>query len=407
MINFMLGSLGGGKSYEAVVFHVLPALKAGRKIITNLPLKVDYIYSVLPEAIGLIQIVEPTADNPIPFSTLKDYGDTWRREDDDPDKRIGPLYIIDECHKALPRGSTRRDVNEWFAESRHELCDVLLLTQSYGKISRDIVDLVQLVYRVRKNVALGSNTTYVRKVQDGVRGQVVNTTIRSYDPAYFKFYRSHTKSNAAAVEAYANDVKPFWQHWSVIGCGLCLLLFITLASTGKLNLFGSLNQKDRLPAKPAAAAIPTAITAPAGLPRPQGKDSHRGKDSEPTLPTHPFYRVELHIAGFITSGEKWLYNISASQNGQPQFQMTSEDLLAAGYQLEVVAPCAMKIRYQEFTDYLTCDAPRVSLAIADGSGSHVRPAVAQQEPETPKTLVVGNTTEAPRSTEYKSIYSNR
>ncbi|EPW3551744.1 zonular occludens toxin domain-containing protein, partial [Pseudomonas aeruginosa] len=38
MINLILGQPGGGKSHEAVVYHVVPALNQGRKVITNLAL---------------------------------------------------------------------------------------------------------------------------------------------------------------------------------------------------------------------------------------------------------------------------------------------------------------------------------------------------------------------------------
>jgi len=41
MIDLLEGIPGSGKSYEAVVYHVLPALKNGRKVVTNLPLNVD------------------------------------------------------------------------------------------------------------------------------------------------------------------------------------------------------------------------------------------------------------------------------------------------------------------------------------------------------------------------------
>ncbi|MBX5670353.1 zonular occludens toxin domain-containing protein [Pseudomonas aeruginosa] len=41
MINLILGQPGGGKSHEAVVYHVVPALNQGRKVITNLALDMD------------------------------------------------------------------------------------------------------------------------------------------------------------------------------------------------------------------------------------------------------------------------------------------------------------------------------------------------------------------------------
>lgn len=412
MINALLGAPGGGKSYEAVVYHILPALKAGRLVITNLPLSTEYIYSVMPEAIGLIKLVYPNKENPIPFATLVDYGDPWRH----PESGIGPLYVIDECHKAMPRGRTRLDVEEWYAEHRHEHADVLLLTQSYGKISRPVVDLFQLVYRVRKNVALGSNKSYVKKVQDGIRGEVVNTTIRRYDPAYYKFYKSHTKSDTGAEEAYASDVRPFWQHWSVIGAGICLLLVIYLGAQGKFNIFENIKQQSRLPTKPAASAIPrppavSPVTS-TRLPHPERKEGQgRGEKGADTLePTHPFYKVEMHIAGYVSSGKQTMYNIVASQNGQPQFEMNSNDLLLAGYKLTVITACSLKIQYGPFSDYLTCDSPRVSMAMADGSGGYTsRPSPVSLQPDISeqKTLVVGTDTASPGNHDYKSIYASK
>ncbi len=141
MINMLIGSGGGGKSYEAVAFHLLPALIQGRQVITNLPVFKDRITMVEPKAEFLLKVVMPTKDNPRPFSTMRDYGSDWRHSDNG----IGPLYIIDECHKALPKGGYGRrtadqDVLEWFAEIRHERSDALLLTQSIGKVHNDITD---------------------------------------------------------------------------------------------------------------------------------------------------------------------------------------------------------------------------------------------------------------------------
>ena len=93
MINLLMGPPGAGKSYEAVVFHILPALLEGRKVITNLPLQVDAFreYGV---SSSLIELKNPTLENPKPFSTIEDYGSDWRGENG-----IGPLYVIDEGHK--------------------------------------------------------------------------------------------------------------------------------------------------------------------------------------------------------------------------------------------------------------------------------------------------------------------
>ena len=223
MINLIVGPPGGGKSYEAVVYHILPALKRGRKVITNLPLDLARL-SVLDESfLDLVEIRTTTnAEKPEtdwekaenlykkfgiaakreyfvnrPFAHPEDYGDPWRSESDG----SGPLYVIDECHLALPRGATKIAVEEWYSLHRHESADVLLITQSYGKVSKSIIDLVQVCYRVKKGTAFGSASQYIRKVQDGVRGDVVNTTVRKYEKRYFGLYKSHTRGGGAELAA--------------------------------------------------------------------------------------------------------------------------------------------------------------------------------------------------------------
>ncbi|MBV1843592.1 zonular occludens toxin domain-containing protein, partial [Photobacterium ganghwense] len=49
MINLIVGRPGGGKSYEAVVFHIIPAIQNGRKVVTNLPLNIDHFVKVFGE----------------------------------------------------------------------------------------------------------------------------------------------------------------------------------------------------------------------------------------------------------------------------------------------------------------------------------------------------------------------
>jgi zona occludens toxin len=238
MINLLLGAPGGGKSYEAVAFHVIPALIEGRKVITNLPLLLDafpHEWRALLDIRRRTMKPRPEVDeakaafmfkrfgtvadqsfNPNPFANVEDYGreeydeetdltrwtDPWRH----PTTGEGPLYVIDECHKPLPRRGTPVAVEEWFAEHRHGRCDVLLMTQSHGKMNQAIKELVQLCYRVRKATHLGFSDKYVRKVLDGVNGTVMNETTRDYDSTFFKYYRSHTQSTTAGKEAAAKDI---------------------------------------------------------------------------------------------------------------------------------------------------------------------------------------------------------
>lgn len=366
MINLLLGAPGGGKSYEAVVYHVIPALEKGRKVITNLPLNVEELEKTFPGCGALIAL-RPQETTVRPFSTVDWYGDPWR----DPEKGFGPLYVIDECHMALPRGGTPRDVDEWFALHRHEGADVLLITQSYGKVSKAVIDLVQTVYRVRKNTIFGSSKTYTRKVQDGVRGEVMNTGMREYNKAYFRYYRSHTMNSGLKSEAEANDIVPIWKHWTVYGALACLLIVAFMLLSGKTKL----NPMEV--GKPAPGAKLTETTpVPKGAitkPVPVGGAASQMvnnaaevvKDGIAKL-IEPFQGFGLHLAGHtIWQGEEVWY-FAVSQNGTKVSGTTSRDLKKAGYIFDAVAPCIGRLTWQDKSRWILCDSPKMVM-VATGS----------------------------------------
>lgn len=363
MINLLIGVQGSGKSYEAVVFHIIPALKKGRKVITNMPLNIEQFRAVFGDDIAdLIVIIEPTQKNPVPFKTIADFGDSWRKEGGNP---IGPLYVVDECQKPFRMGEVNKEVEEWFGENRHELADVLLITQSYGKIWKSLRDAVQVVYRVRKNIALGSDKSYVRKVQDGVRGEIVNQTIRTYEPKYFPFYNSHTKSDVHANESSAQDIKPIWKHWTFM-LGIPLLIFaIYRWSTNPLPFVTQApkaNSTMSTHGSSAASPVASASTVPP-LVNNQPKQMQSKINNDDTVEAnHPFYKLQMHIGGFIESSDKkrFIYNVLLTQNGQVVSSVTDKDLTNAGYTVKALGACVFKVTYNQFYDFVTCDAPSIS-----------------------------------------------
>ena len=261
-ITMLLGVPGSGKSYESVVYQTLPALQAGRKVITNLPLNVDKFAELDPAFPALIELRNPTVDNPRPFSRLDDYQFDWRGPDGG-----GPLFIIDECHFSLPRGSTPRDIEEWFSMHRHYLVDVILITQSYGKVSKSICELVQNAIVLRKNSTLGHSKSYRRQVRDGLRNSTeVGMSVRWLNEKYYPLYKSHTKSGGGA-EAGLMDVKTIWTNWRFYLLGLSLVVILYAAYQGGFDfLFWSGSSKAKAPDKPAVSvsadsAKPAAVTS--------------------------------------------------------------------------------------------------------------------------------------------------
>jgi len=225
MIFGISGRPGGGKSYEAVKNHVIPALKDGRKVITNLPLQVEHFVASFGHQVrDLIEIVDGEfhnfGDGNRPFSKAEHFlrYNTWRN-----DKNQGPVFFIDEAHLAMPAGSTQKELLEFLSLHRHYGFDIYLATQDFRKVHRDIRAMVEINYRCIKKSALGRTDQYIVKICQGCEAgaEVTNTYEREYESWVFSFYQSHTKANGKQVEeAYVKDI-PIWWKKSVIFCHYC------------------------------------------------------------------------------------------------------------------------------------------------------------------------------------------
>ena len=282
MINLLEGTPGGGKSYEALVYHILPTLRSGRKVVTNLPLIRDAFEFLYPELMPLLDIrtenlpilgrwdaeaanrgerafvvgefdVDERYDLPILhdgrpyipaptgcrlFGSVWDFYDEWRGKGN-----IGPLYVIDECHVSFPKprigrggGGTPDEIIQWFKISRHFGADVLLLTQRMGSLDDDISALAEFHVRVRNAGFLGKDDHYIRKVFAGFRGGEVSTEQRKYETQYFRLYKSHTQGSTVK-QSSAKDVSPAHIKWHRFSWVFVFLSLLTLVYIG-FNAFG-------------------------------------------------------------------------------------------------------------------------------------------------------------------------
>jgi zona occludens toxin len=377
MITVITGRPGGGKTYESVRYHIIPALQDGRKVITNVPLNVDYICKIYGEdKRSLIDVrssdfsdFEGSA-SVFPFSRPSHYQDDWKDENG-----RGALFVVDEAHFSIPKGGTFPDVKKYYTMHRHYGVDILLMTQHPRQLDADILNLVEVVYRCIKNTAMGSSKTYTKKVQDGYRGDVVNTSQRKYDSKIFKFYKSHTQSSKSVLESSARDIVPLWKRWPILGAVIILpISFYALATVDSpLNPDPKPLKQTQIKVVDGKRVAETVEITPSPkkdyskTPERVERDSSNLKsrsDSSSFPIEHPLHKVNLHVVGsYYTSPDKSDYRVtfSASRNGQAMFKLDDLDLIRAGYSVYVLSDCSVYIEWNKYKEFLTCDVPSVGV----------------------------------------------
>lgn len=381
MINGLSGRPGSGKSYEAVIRHIMPALMKHRKVVTNIPLNVDWFCSVVGEHCrDLIVQIEGGFHN---YGGKRYFSDAehflryqdWRNEENQ-----GVFFVVDECHLCMPRASvadkvsTQQELKEYLSMHRHYGHDILLLSQNFRKVDRDVVDMIQNCYFTTKKSFLGQDDKYICKVADGVSRNIVATHEREYEPKYFAAYKSHTKSAGSVTEAKSVDIKPWWQN-KFFGMAAALsIALVALLGLLSSQIEESKQRKAEILAKntlnkPAPAPAIQQQQAQPLTPPPQTKPATK-PDEGPQPKKHPLDGLQMHLTA---TAEDWtrqgrfqkIIYVAVSRNGQMLKEITAADLALAGYQWTLLNDCMLEIKYNDvFQDWIFCDAPTQEVQFA-------------------------------------------
>lgn len=412
MINGLEGIPGSGKSYEAVVFHVLATLKTGRKVITNLPLNIEVFAAIDPAFVPLIEVrtrprpvlgswdanrvdekgngnafelwpdgAQPSSDpdrikarsadgqsfyvrgavdisEVTTFGHVWDFYDPWRHEDG-----RGALFVIDECHNAFPKIGTDKQVVQWFKLHRHFNADVLLMTQNFRDMDQPISGLIAMLIKVRKADILGKKDSYIRKVHAGYRGAVISTEERKYQPQFFSLYKSHTQGNSVA-ESAAGDVQPllvkfnkFSRIFYVITVIACIYAGWRIANPpAKTRPLASIVSTP----SPVSAAV-TAAASPGEVIRSVAAPSSGAVRAMQEMPDdaipEPYASKNIHLTGRMTLRGKTLYTFAVADGSRRVGQITSDELVAMGYRWDPLGDCAGTLRWNGSAKAVICDAP--------------------------------------------------
>jgi zona occludens toxin len=226
MIEAALGLPGAGKSLWCVGHRIIPALKEGRLVVTNVPLIMRGLRIECGNFIDpwLVELKKDDLGRE-PFSDVEDFTkySGWRKEGD---KGQGPLFVIDECHVALADcvglQAGKNPIVAWFAEHRHTGSDVVLMTQLEKGIPSAIRGRVELFYKFIRKGFMGADNKFRMNVYDtqGVKMPVHEDG--EYNKAWFKCYRSHVPG--ASEERAARP--SIWSAWQFKMIGVLAALMI-------------------------------------------------------------------------------------------------------------------------------------------------------------------------------------
>lgn len=332
-VYLIAGKPGSGKSFEAVKEWAFPAFKAGRKVITNLPLNLDVWQMFFPHS-DLSELLDVRPSDGLEFSRPDHYGDSWRHPglpsghpeagSDHARSGKGPLYIVDEAHRDLPSGATDKAVIHWFKEHRHEGADVLLMTQEPRDIHRSILALVQAAYWCTNHAGAGYQDRYSVQVRQGwqkTASPMGASFVRRYDGKYFPLYQSYSRGGSPGAETKART-KPLHKRWFVKAAAVGLVLSVWQLWSSLSGLFGG--AVSDVPAAVVAVQAPTTpqpTSATAGVPvaeylapdvlhRPAVVYQAPSSPSPPP-PSHPFEGQSARLGASVevigAGSTQWVY----------------------------------------------------------------------------------------------------
>jgi zona occludens toxin (predicted ATPase) len=197
-ITAYVGLPRSGKSYTAVEQVIIPAMRLGRIVVTNLPLKWDLVRKDFPRAdVREFSIAAVEANPDSIFDMCPN----------------GAVIVIDEVWRLWPAGKKVDKIPEAFksflAEHGHRVDaagnaqSIVLVTQDLAQMAAFARQLVEQTFRTVKLTVLGLQKRYRTDVYQGnPTGQNPPEALRirqifgKYEPRVYQYYVSHTMSEA-------------------------------------------------------------------------------------------------------------------------------------------------------------------------------------------------------------------
>ena len=276
-INAYTGLMGSGKSYECVTSVIVPAIKNGRRVVTNVDgIDNDAIraycqekWSIQPDKLGSVVHCNNDDVHKADFLPFGENVDTFCQP--------GDIICIDEAWRFW--GTDCKLLSEhkiFFREHRHfahpetkVTCDLVLMVQDIGDLHRTLKVVVEVTFKTTKIKTLGWDKTYRVEMWEGykltVKGRV-SVENKRYDAQIFPLYSSYQGGNGKEMRVDdRQNVLKSPKLWILALCTVAMLFFGIRHITG---FFSGDRFKDKNKDKANASATngqPVKSTTPSQL----------------------------------------------------------------------------------------------------------------------------------------------
>ncbi len=290
-IDAYVGLPGHGKSYGVVEHVIIPSLKQGRHVVTNIPLNAD---ALLMDFGGTIQQLP---HDWFELSDLSEYAVN------------GCVLVLDELWRRWPSGMLTNQASTedkaLLAEHRHRVdkdnrsMRIVLVTQDLSQIANWVRVLVESTYRVSKK----SKKFYVVSIYNGAvtgvrppKTALLRQATGRFKKEVYVYYSSATQSDTGSVgdESTADGRASILKSW-----GLWALIGLSLVG----GIFGTMGVKSFF--------TPNAVEPPKPAPPPPQNNESSGSRAVSavykqvaTKPTEPLPSTLWRVAGYVRAPDK-------------------------------------------------------------------------------------------------------
>lgn len=224
-IEAYVGLPGHGKSYGVVQHVIIPSIKEGRHVVTNIPLQTDDLI----------------ADFGGPGAQITQLPEDWfEREDMSDFIPAGSVAVLDELWRRWPAGLKANNAlltdKALLAEHRHRVdgqgrsMRIVLVTQDLSQVASWVRILVEQTYKMTKLTAIGSTKKFRVDIYLGAptgqnipKSRLIRQTFGQYKKEIYRYYSSATQSATGTVgdESKADRRGTIWRSpviiFSIVG----------------------------------------------------------------------------------------------------------------------------------------------------------------------------------------------